>query len=671
MARKKTWGTPGGRLRHYVFPRPWYPRLVLGLALTAATACVLVLLQLGGGWLSVLREPLMPGALADAHSTIASCEACHATGRGVPNFRCQRCHDESGPGRMTETAHAGRHVPRQADVRTVAATENLDCVTCHVEHRGRQASLSLVSDTECAECHAAPRETAEGPRPRISDFSDHPEFAVVLADRQAKASGSRIQQVTGLFFSHAVHLKAISKTLGSGAPEARLCQECHELDGPPGTGHREFAAVTFDGNCVSCHREELKVEGAPATDLVLQAEDGAVAPFTCDARAFSCGDAVVKNSVVHRDPWVLLNLRKLRRELHPAEHAREYGDLLARAARLRRRLFLAEPLAILAADELKPRRDAFADELEKLDARIAARTAVAQDPTGGRARLDEVAGAAAAAQSQDLGALRSQMDALTTTTTTTKAQDGPVSGAAFEERRDELLRLLDAVAASGDGDPRRRAQASYLRLRVLSLAPGEPALDALRRARGQRDQDIRRVEDEMGLRRSGISALGNPGSALRDVEAALGEIQARLRELKAIEVFPEAKPEDRGRKEAALSALAGEDDVSGCAKCHEIRNGTLAPVTASRRVLTLADFRHEPHLNASPPDPSLWRKLTGRAAPASAASSCASCHPGVVQSAVSTDLHLEPISSCRECHGPRARRQDCQLCHRYHPPSRL
>jgi len=663
MARKKTWGTPGGRLRHYVFPRPWFPRLVLGLILGGAVAGFLLLLQLGGSWLSPLREPLMPGALAGTHSTIANCEACHDTARGVPNFRCQRCHDESGPGRMTQTAHAGRHIPRQTDARPTEAAEDLDCVTCHLEHRGRQATLSVVSDSECAACHGAARETAEGPRPRISDFDDHPEFGVVLADRKAKASGNRLQQVTGIFFSHAIHLRELSKKL-RGVPELRLCQECHKLEGPSGTtGHREFAPISLDADCVSCHRDELVVEGAPAADLVLESK-GAAVPFTCDARVFSCGDTVVKNAVTHRDPWLLLNLRKLRRELYPAEHAREYGDLLARAARLRRRLFLAQPLAVLAANDLKPRRDAFADDIRKLDARIKARAGVAQDPTGGRSRLEEAAGAASAAQSPGLEALRSQMDALN------DVQGGaaPVAGPEFEERRDELLRLLDAVTRSEDADPQRRAQAAYLRLRVLSLAPGEPALDALRRARRQREQDLLRVEDEMGLRQSGISALGNPGKGLREVEARLAEIQARLQELKSLEVFPEAPTGDRGRKEAAMRALAGEDHVRGCAKCHEIKNGTLAPVTASRPVLTLADFRHEPHLTATPPDPSLWRRLTGRAAPASAASTCASCHPGVVKSTLSTDLHMEPISSCRECHGARAQRQDCQLCHRYHPP---
>jgi len=665
MARKKTWGTPGGRMRHYVFPRPWFPRLVLGLVLGAVVAGIFLVLQVGGGWLRPLREPLMPGDLAGTHSTIASCEACHDRGKGVPDFRCQRCHDESGPGRMTQVAHAGRHVPRPGTVAQTEPAQDLECVACHVEHRGREAALSRVTDNECAVCHGASRTTAEGPRPRIADFDDHPEFAVILADEKAKASSSRLRQVTGIFFSHAIHLKDVRRKLGAGVPEARLCQECHKLEGPAGVGHREFAAITFDDDCVSCHRDQLVTQPAPATDLVLR-DDASIAPFTCDARVFTCGASVVKNSVAHRDPWVLLNLRKLRRELYPAEHAREYADLLARAAQLRRRLFLAQPLAVLAANDLAPRREALADDLRRIDARLQARSATAPDPTGGRARLGEAAGAASIAESPALAELRGQMEGLQTA-----VGARPIAGAEFEERRDEMLRVLDAVAADAGADPQRRAEAAYLRLRVLSLVPGEAAQESLRRARRQREQDVLRVEDELGLRRSGIAALGNPGKGLRDVEARLADIQSRLSELKALEAFPEGRPEDRARKEAALLALAGEDDVSGCAKCHEIRNGTMAPVTASSRVLTLADFRHEPHLNATPPDPSLWRRLTGRAVPASAASSCGSCHPAVMKSTVSSDLHIEPIASCRECHRPRAQRQDCQLCHRYHPPPRI
>jgi hypothetical protein len=253
----------------------------------------------------------------------------------------------------------------------------------------------------------------------------------------------------------------------------------------------------------------------------------------------------------------------------------------------------------------------------------------------------------------------------------------------FEQRRDELLRLLDAVASSEGADQERRARAAYLRLRLLSLTPGEPAREGLTRARRQRDEDLRRVEDEIGLRTAGISPLGNPEKGLRDVEAALRDVLVRLQELKALDGIPEAAPGDREKKEAALAALMGEADSSGCAKCHQIEKGTLQPVTASERVLTLHDFRHEPHLTAAPPPPGWWQRLTRRGtvradttpSPAAAAAggdtSCAACHPGIEKSEKSQDLHLLGLDSCRSCHKEGAQRQDCQLCHRYHPPPRL
>jgi hypothetical protein len=356
---------------------------------------------------------------------------------------------------------------------------------------------------------------------------------------------------------------------------------------------------------------------------------------------------VTRTAVEHRDEWVLLNLRKLRRELYPAEHAREHADLLARAARLRRRLFLAQPPAVLTAAELAQRRAAFADDVQKLDARLQAREGAPRDATGGLARLQEMTGSAAAAGDPALADLQQRIAAVA------GPAAAPLSTAEFEARRDELLQLLDAVAGSAQGDAERRARAAYLRLQLLSLAPGEPAREGLLRARRQREEDVQRAEDEAALRAAGIAALGNPEKGLREVEDALAGVQGRLQELKALDGLPEARPPDRARKEEALRALAGERGTSGCARCHEIAQGTLRPVTASRRVLTLADFRHEPHLGAAP------------------ANGCASCHAGVETSEVSADLHVPALASCRQCHNDRAQRQDCQLCHRYHPPPRL
>ena len=71
---------------------------------------------------------------------------------------------------------------------------------------------------------------------------------------------------------------------------------------------------------------------------------------------------------------MLVNLRKLRRELDPEGFAAERGALLARQSQLHRRLALSAPLAGLGIDELKAREAALENEIKGVLARIAAQT---------------------------------------------------------------------------------------------------------------------------------------------------------------------------------------------------------------------------------------------------------------------------------------------------------
>ncbi len=105
MARPPTRGTPS-RSHGYLFPRPAHALVSLSAVLAAIVAGSLVAFDVGGRFYPPLRAPLMPGALVGQHS-FARCETCHTPGHGASTFRCQRCHDESGPGRMTHAAHLG------------------------------------------------------------------------------------------------------------------------------------------------------------------------------------------------------------------------------------------------------------------------------------------------------------------------------------------------------------------------------------------------------------------------------------------------------------------------------------------------------------------------------------------------------------------------------------
>lgn len=621
MARKVTWGTPG-RTAHYLWPRGKWAFVLPASVLGGGLLALLMLLQAAG-----VRRPLAPGDVISRHAPIeARCEECHTARRGASDLRCQRCHDPSGAGRLTNGVHV---LFGSGDARKAAAAPSLACARCHVEHRGRDARLAAVEEIQCAQCH-------------FRSFSAHPEFAVLRA-KSAEAPGLKFGHDSAEPAKFAGHLADVAKK--KGMRTERTCSECHQRS----ADRRDFIPVSFDLHCASCHAKDGSlgtVDPVPQEDALPPDQIAALgvrAAFRPDE--FQVGRGKVGRSAVHHeDEWVVFNLRKLRREIDPEGWASEKGALLARLSQLQRRLVQATPLASLDQAALRARQQSIETELRGLDARIAAQ-ATGVSPSLGRSRVDEVQAATAAAGDAGGVAEAQQLEASAHGLAERPGPEVALPADEFEARRRELLAALDAIETA---DPTLASRAQDLRRRTLALAPGEPGGDVLQRVRTQRQAERQRVMDEQSLRAGGIAP---PGEALlepeRDaIQRAIEDVQARL---VAMSEAPPPRaaltPAELQRKKETVEVL-----TVPCVKCHLFTGAAMARPVAARPVLVRARFEHQPHLLPVQGD-------------------CYHCHVAIRKSSVSADLNFGGIQSCRECHKPRSVSQDCLTCHRYHPPA--
>lgn len=537
------------------------------------------------------------------------------------------------PGSVT-SAHAGVEARcQECHAGAAAGATNLRCQRCHdPSGAGRLTQQAHVlfgsgdprlagaaAPRRCASCHVEHRGRAtrlaavdEGHcvSCHFSSLRSHPEFAALRTPTR---------EAPGLKFSHERHVKELLKTLSS---PAQTCARCHEMQG------RDMAALSFDRHCASCHAKDGTlgpIDPVPLDDAAPPAGEG-----------FSVARGrVSKPATSHRDAWVLASLRKLRLALDPEGYAAERGALLARLSQLRRRLALAAPLASLDDASLEARRTALENEIAGLDVRL---RGLSGPPAAPAARLADVAAAALRAGDDGVAADARSLDAAARQL---GASTGAADPEAYEARRSELLAALDAIEAA---DPTLRPRAEDLRRRVASLSPGEDGARLLARVRDQRRFELERVRDEQEVRRQGTPLPISASSAGqgREIVTAIREVEERLGEMPGAAPVPLGS-EERDRRRQSLEVMA-----LPCAKCHLVDNGALARVRAARPVLVRASFAHKPHLLQA---------------------DCTRCHAGIEASRESRDLSFKGVASCRECHRVFATRQDCQLCHRYHPPA--
>ena len=254
------------------------------------------------------RATLSPGDVASHHARIdLKCGQCHRTVGGVQSVRCERCHDPSGTDRLLHSAHV---LLGSGDRGLADRAGQLECATCHTDHRGRDSTPRTVDDRECATCH------------QFRSFGGHPEFSVVRA--QATAG-------VGLEFDHDRHVVEAAKA------KAETCQSCHEQT----PDRRAFQPLTFDRHCASCHLKDGLITGE--TDFVQP--DLLVLPEEIPGDRLGTSRPQIQTNprgrrkasgLRHRDAWVLHNAARLRRGIDREGDDAERAVLAARIRYLER-----------------------------------------------------------------------------------------------------------------------------------------------------------------------------------------------------------------------------------------------------------------------------------------------------------------------------------------------
>lgn len=296
----------------YVHPASRRRMILLGVG-----GCLLLALLLAA--LIAWRGPraVSPGPLASAHANFeGTCVDCHGgAGSGaqaVASESCQVCHERVGDGSeggfYSFAAHYAYRGGLDAEGIEAAHAEadETGCADCHPDHRGRDAALTRVADDSCASCH-------------FGSFAEHPEFEI-LREQQADEPN--------LFFTHRLHVRELLRRNEWTDPQ-RACLACHE----PEASGRGFAPLDFERHCGACHLTRgigtptlpIADDGDPRSPGVLtleavrsSGEPGTRWAFFSNPDEFRGGGGqVMKRPLHHPDPWVLANLRRIRRALYP------------------------------------------------------------------------------------------------------------------------------------------------------------------------------------------------------------------------------------------------------------------------------------------------------------------------------------------------------------------
>lgn len=352
--------------RQYVTPSSRKKLMAWGLL-----GAFLLLLLVGLSFYFDRESFLSNGPLSSAHAALEdNCQSCHTSYATITSEKCSDCHD-SGATAIGAYSFSAHYLYHTKDFqRDVPSSKEMACSGCHSEHMGRTGNLTLVSDNRCLTCH---EDHQFGKR--------HPKFEKVEAP-----------ETTTLKFPHVAHVQELMKKRSLATVED-ACVSCHQLS----DNGQHFMALDFDRDCDECHLNSsittprLPIAKADTLGVLTletirqRAEPGSRwSIFTSPSEFRTVGDRLVSKSPLHHpDPWVLENLRDLRKKVYPDAGL---ADLLQSGVEVEPQALTSlyeEAIATLEGYALELRaqpQEEVQDELERIQASLKRLKEKLEDP---------------------------------------------------------------------------------------------------------------------------------------------------------------------------------------------------------------------------------------------------------------------------------------------------
>jgi hypothetical protein len=702
MARNAQPGTPD-RSPRYIFPAGTRRSLRF-----AAIGAVVLAAVIGIAYAAGLKRVSSPGPVSASHSPIETrCEQCHTVGHGVADVRCERCHDPGGADRFTQQGHvlfgsgnahkaalaptvecAACHTDHRGRATQVKHTDDRNCGECHdfssLKSHPEFAAVRAQISTGAGLSFGHQRHLAEAAKIGKKCEACHEPTADLVGfqpmtfDRHCAACHTKDGAVTGESEAVSPEFLTPASDTSAGRPPTQTPAELGRIV-LSGMKHKDPWVLAnalrlrrmIDPSGVSAEAAALRAQiayltqqttGQPLSNVAVAdletwrstlEQDLTRIDQRLGSKRASGGDDAALNEMRGAVQQIARQLAAVDPEAKaldsdaqkaPATAAPAGGDAGAKAFDTRKSELLAILDAIAARGDkaLGDRAASLRKQVESLQPGNGSGQADIAALSDRLRSLDDVLGAVRATDDPQAQYVAGQIGALKEVA---QSQiNGGLSPDAFEDRRRELLTVLDAIDRTGN--PELMARGAVLRQRVLALQPGSFGDAGLRDERARTVKLLERIKVEIELAKQGDNAAASAASG-RDaaqLQTTLARLKTQLAALQAGGRPGTADtPADLRKATATLNNM-----LAPCLKCHVLDGARIAPVAADPKVFERSVFNHKPHVEHA---------------------DCASCHKSVETSTKATDVNEPGVANCQSCHAPSKARADCAACHFYHPPS--